>query len=93
MQIFSRDDKSQRVQVFALHDTAANSHAMPLFFASEGLAVRAFQDAANGGDPNISKHPQAFTLHKIGTYDPVSGILYPEGPTLVVSAASLVNTK
>jgi len=90
MGIFSRTDKGSLVLACALHDSAANAFAMPMFFASEGLAVRALTDAANGGDKNISAHAQDYKLYKIGHYDPVSGVFTAEGPELIIAAASVV---
>lgn len=89
MGIFSRPN-ANLIPVFALHDSAANAFAMPLFYASEGLAVRALSDAVNGGNKEISAHPQDYKLYCIGNYDPVTGVLTGKGPEMVVGAAALV---
>jgi len=90
MQIFSRNNQAENIQVYALHDSAAASFAMPMFFASEGLAIRALGDAVNGGDKSITSHPTAFGLHKIGEYNPLTGLFKAQAPELIIMAASLV---
>lgn len=91
MGIFDRSkNNDSNIQVLAVHDSAAGSFAMPMFFASKGVAVRAFSDAANGGDKNISAHPQDYKLYKLGEYNPVSGELIPCAAEVVISAAELV---
>lgn len=77
------------ILIFAMHDSAAAAFAMPMFFASEGLAIRALADAVNGGNAQIAAHAEEFKLFRLGAYNPVSGIITPAGPELVVSAAQL----
>jgi hypothetical protein len=41
---------------------------------NDGLAIRAFQDNVNAEqENNISKHPDQFTLFKIGEFDDATG--------------------
>lgn len=90
MSIFSRDKKSAPVLVFAIHDSA-QGFMMPVFFAAEGVAVRAFGDAVNGGDKAMASHAQEYALYRLGGYDPTTGVIDSQAPELVISGASLVN--
>jgi len=57
--------------VVSIFDQAAGVHSQPLYFASKGLAVRAFQDECRRAAPdnNLNKHPEDFALYELAVYD------------------------
>ena len=60
--------------IYSIYDSAAKAYAQPFFMHNDGLAIRAFQDMVNSQDENnIAKHPDQFTLFKLGTFDDQSG--------------------
>jgi hypothetical protein len=63
-----------KLNVYSIFDTAAKAYTTPFFMHNDGLAIRAFQDNVNAEqENNISKHPDQFTLFKIGEFDDATG--------------------
>jgi hypothetical protein len=63
-----------KLNVYSIFDSAAKAYTSPFFMHNDGLAIRAFQDNVNAEqENNISKHPDHFTLFKIGEFDDVTG--------------------
>lgn len=57
-----------------MFDSAAKAYTAPFFMHNDGLAIRAFQDNVNAEqENNISKHPDQFTLFRIGEFDDATG--------------------
>jgi hypothetical protein len=64
------------INVYTIYDEAAKAYITPFFMQNDGLAIRAFQDNVNSKDEsNIAKHPEQFTLFKIGVYDDQRGVI------------------
>jgi hypothetical protein len=65
-----------KLNVYSIFDSAAKAYTSPFFMHNDGLAIRAFQDNVNAEqENNISKHPDQFTLFKIGEFDDATGEL------------------
>ena len=64
-----------KMVIVSILDTAAGAYGRPAFVASEGVAVRQFQDEVNRADENnqLYKHPDDFQLFYLGTYDDNTG--------------------
>lgn len=75
------------INIYAIYDQAAKAYMKPMFLQADGLAMRVFKDAVNSGtESDISKHPEQFTLFKIGEYDDQKGIISSPGkPELLAS--------
>lgn len=59
-----------RVGVFAIKDTALGAFSRPMYFASKGVAVRAFSDEVNrsAADNNLHNHADDFELWYLGEF-------------------------
>lgn len=55
----------------AVKDRAAQAYGRPFYVASEGLAIRGFQDEVNrpAEDNPLNRHPDDFDLYVLGTFD------------------------
>jgi len=56
-------------QLFSVYDTKAEVYTPPFFVPTLGIATRAFSDCVNSADHQFGKHPQDYTLFKLGTFD------------------------
>lgn len=78
--------------ICVVKDAKALVHSMPLYFETEGLAIRSFQDEVNRADEKnaIYRYPEDFRMYVIGEYDSEKGdiLTWPQ-PELLVDAASL----
>jgi hypothetical protein len=63
-----------KLNVYSIFDSAAKAYTNPFFMHNDGLAIRAFSDNVNSEqENNIAKHPDQFTLFRIGEFDDASG--------------------
>lgn len=77
---------------YSVYDSAANAYLPPFFIHSEKMAMRSFQDAVNDQSHQFNKHPEDYILHRIGTFDDVTGQLDPCIPVKVMSALEATGT-
>ena len=64
-----------KLSVFSIHDRKAKAFLQPFYFDYKGQATRAFEDILKQKDNPVSKHPEDYSLHMLGTFDPLSGRL------------------
>jgi hypothetical protein len=64
-----------KMVIVSIKDTAADAFGRPAFVATEGVALRQFQDEVNRAseDNQLYKHPQDFHLYYIGMFDDSTG--------------------
>lgn len=75
--------------MFAVFDNVAKLYLNPFLEATDGTAVRAIQDAAKGDHP-FAKHPQDFTLTRLGLYDEETGELNQQSKSDIIEIKQLV---
>ena len=54
---------------FSIYDSKAKNYHIPYNLKNEAVAVREFADIVNDPKSSIYKHPEDYTLFKIGTWD------------------------
>jgi hypothetical protein len=64
-----------KMVVVSIKDTAADAFGRPAFVATEGVAIRQFQDEVNRAaeDNQLYRHPDDFHLYYLGLFDDVTG--------------------
>ncbi len=60
-------------QIYAVFDTCAGIYDSPHFANSDDIVKRQFQDIATAADNPISKHPEHYSLWRLGAWDNNSG--------------------
>jgi hypothetical protein len=75
--------------MFAVFDNAAKLYLQPFLEVTDATAVRAVQDAAKGDHP-FSKHPEDFTLTRLGVYDEETGQLNQDNKADIIELKTLV---
>lgn len=82
------------IRAYTVYDNKALVYAPPFFAATDGAAVRMFQDVANDLNTSIGQHPGDFSLWWCGMYDDQKGIFQPNVPLAhVIDAAALVKAQ
>lgn len=65
----------------SIRDQKAEAWLNPMFFLARAQAVRSFQDAVNGREGDIAKHPEDYTLFHLGYFDQLTGEVEVIAPT------------
>jgi len=55
--------------IFTIFDSKANAYLTPFFLHNEQMAIRVFRDCVNEPTHQFGKHPEDYTLFKIGSWD------------------------
>ncbi len=66
-----------KTNAYAIYDTAVAAYKPPFFLHSDTQAIREFGDIFDGDNP-ISKHPEDYTLCRIGSYNDQNAMLQNE---------------
>lgn len=70
--------------IFSVYDQKAEAYLPPFVLHNEGMAGRVFADCCNNPEHNFGKHPEDYSLFRLGTFDDEKGELEPfVGPLLV----------
>lgn len=76
-----------RLNVYAIFDSASGIYDRPWCAHSDQAAIRSFTDVAQDAEHPIGKHPEDFTLFRIGTWEDDAGAIVGEAPTKVINGA------
>ena len=80
-----------RLNVYTIYDTAAGAYMRPFFVQSDGQAIRAFKDLALDASHDVGKHPEDYSLFRIGVYDDNTAKLVPEDRECLATALEMVS--
>ncbi len=67
-----------KLNTYSIFDTASGLYSRPFFTQSDGEAIRSFGDIANDTDHPIGKHPEHYTLLRVGIFDDATAKLTDE---------------
>ena len=81
-----------RINVYAVFDRASGVYDRPWCARSDDEAMRSFGDIARDPKHPIGKHPEDFTLFRIGTYSDDKGELKGEIGEKVINGIECVAT-
>lgn len=79
-----------KLNIYTIFDTASGAYMRPFFLQSDGQAIRSFTDIATDADHEIGRHPEDYTLFRIGIYDDNRGELIPEVKESLATALEVV---
>lgn len=64
-----------KLRAFSVFDAKAQAFLQPFFFASDGQAVRIFSDCVRDPSHAFGKHPEDYSLFRVGEFDLINGKL------------------
>ncbi len=64
-----------KMQVYTIYDAAAVVYMRPFFAQADGQAKRSFADLVTDATHDCGKHPEDYSLVRIGRYDDQTGVL------------------
>ena len=62
-----------KLNAYTIYDVASGVYMRPFFSQADGQAVRGFKDIATDADHEIGKHPEDYTLYRIGAFNDTTG--------------------
>lgn len=80
-----------RMAIYAIYDTATGAYMRPFFVQADAQAVRAFSDLAVAADHEVGKHPEDYSLFRIGQFDDKKGKIIGESPECIATALECVS--
>lgn len=70
--------------MLAVRDEKVNSFGTPFCTTTKGEGIRMVMDASNDPNTLLNRHPQDFSLYKVGTFDEISGEIIPENQPMFI---------
>ena len=61
--------------ICSVYDKAVDAYMRPFFCKTEGEAVRMFEDICLDDTQPLGKHPEDYSLYRIGVFDDHSAVL------------------
>ena len=62
-----------KLNAYTIYDVASGIYMRPFFSQADGQAVRGFKDMATDATHEVGKHPEDYTLYRIGTFNDITG--------------------
>lgn len=69
-----------KLEMFAVHDSAANAFIVPFALPTIEMAKRAFRQSANDPNHQFCINSGDYTMFRIGSFDTDTGTLHPVVP-------------
>ena len=82
-----------RMFLYTVFDTSSGIHDRPFCAFSDQAAMRSFGDIATDPGHPVGKHPEDFSLFRIGDFDDNKGMLKGEAPECLCTALELVSQR
>ena len=76
--------------LFSVYDSCAVFYDRPFAARDDASAVRSFGDIAGDAEHPIGKHPEHYSLFRVGLFDDLTGEIVPEVVVCVGKAHELV---
>ena len=80
-----------KLNAYTIYDVASGVYMRPFFSQADGQATRGFKDIATDADHEVGKHPEDYTLYRIGSYNDTSGKLEGEEPEKIMTGLQCVS--
>lgn len=79
-----------KLTIYSIYDTASATYMRPFFLASDGQATRMFKDIACDAEHEVGRHPEDYSLIRIGIFDDQNSKITPEDPECIATALEMV---
>ncbi len=76
--------------IYAVYDSKAESYTPPFFEHAEGRALRTFADCCNDQGHQFGKHPEDYTIFRLGEYDDNTGTITQDKISSVATGHTLL---
>lgn len=77
-------------QIFAIWDSKAEQYLQPFTTNTVGVAERMFTELVNQDGHQLNRHPEDYTLYKIGTFDTADAVIAPCPLTAICTGVAVL---
>lgn len=78
---------------YSIYDVKTRAFNQPIFAKTDEQAIRQFSDISQDKEHPVGKHPEDYSLFRIGTFNDSSGFLEPEQPECIRTALECIGKK
>lgn len=79
-----------RLFLYCVYDSCAGYYDRPFCAQADGEAVRSFSDIAGDAEHPIGKHPEHYSLYRVGAFDNNTSKIVPEDAVVLAKAHELI---
>jgi len=80
-----------KVQIYAIFDTCSGIYEKPFFHTADDAVRREFQDVATSADHPINKHPEHYSIWRLGNFDNTTGLIIDEANECLWQAVEAIS--
>ncbi len=62
-----------KLNAYTIYDVASGTYMRPYFSTADGEAMRGFKDIATDATHSVGKHPEDYTLYRVGSFNDTTG--------------------
>jgi len=78
-------------QIYAIFDTCSGIYEKPFFHTADAAVRREFLDVVNTEDHPIHKHPEHYSLWRLGAFDNLTGKIEDERNECLCTAVEIMS--
>lgn len=79
-----------KLAAYVIFDQATGAYLRPFFQLTDSQATRSFSDTLLNAESDFAKHPEDYSLWRIGQYDDNKGAFLPEDKECIATALELL---
>ncbi len=79
-----------KINIYTIFDTASGLYMRPFFMNADAAAIRTFGELSTDADHEVGKHPEDYSLFRIGIYDDNTAVITAETRSCLSTALELV---
>lgn len=78
------------MQFYSIFDTAAGVYLRPFVSQADGEATRMFSDLCTDGDHPVGRHPEDYSLFRLGSFNDQNAIIDGHSPECLCTGLEMV---
>lgn len=79
-----------RLNIYSIFDVASAAYMRPFFMMADSQAIRSFTDIATDREHDIGKHPEDYSLVRVGTFGDHKADLISEDVQVLATALECI---
>ncbi len=80
-----------KAQIYAIFDTCSGIYEKPFFHTADDAVKREFQDVVNTVDHPINRHPEHYSVWRLGNFDNLTGDVVDEANECLWTAMEAIS--